>query len=399
MLYLFTSSYPYGVDGTFLETEIPYLAEAFEKIQIVPLANFACNKASSLPSNVSVTDTLIKKRARYLFPYFFNRRVLRLYIKEFFSSKVYISVARVKNWIISLIQTSCILKSDVIKEIENKIGKNDILYFYWGNDTYILAYLWKGQATFVSRFHGSCDLWEEYTGGYKPFRDKIMNSLKYAFPISLKGQIYLKNKYPTANIQTSRLGTKDYGVCSRSQDDIYRIVSCSSVIPLKRVNLIFETLNSIKDISIEWTHIGDGCEMPDLRNKINLLSNKNLKVNLLGNISHEQVMSYYKSHCVDLFVNLSTIEGIPVSIMEAISFNIPVIATDVGATSEIVTEKTGLLIDSNSSISEISSAIHAIRKMNFEPRSFWFSNYNAEQNYKLFISTIKNDNMSCDKRS
>lgn len=58
-------------------------------------------------------------------------------------------------------------------------------------------------------------------------------------------------------------------------------------------------------------------------------------------------MFCYSEHPVDVFINLSTNEGVPVSIMEAISFDIPIVATDVGGTSEIVTDETGILVSSN----------------------------------------------------
>ena len=48
-----------------------------------------------------------------------------------------------------------------------------------------------------------------------------------------------------------------------------------------------------------------------------------------------------------MFINLSSSEGIPVSIMEAQSFGIPVIATNVGGSGEIVVSETGVLVDEN----------------------------------------------------
>ena len=56
----------------------------------------------------------------------------------------------------------------------------------------------------------------------------------------------------------------------------------------------------------------------------------------MGAIQNVEVYKYYNEHCADLFINVSSSEGLPVSIMEAISFGIPVIATDVGGTGEIV---------------------------------------------------------------
>ncbi len=47
----------------------------------------------------------------------------------------------------------------------------------------------------------------------------------------------------------------------------------------------------------------------------------------------------------DIFVNPSYSEGLGISVMEAASIGLPIIATDVGGTREIITtDKTGILI-------------------------------------------------------
>ena len=48
---------------------------------------------------------------------------------------------------------------------------------------------------------------------------------------------------------------------------------------------------------------------------------------------------------MDYFINLSDSEGIPVSIMEAMSVGIPIIARDVGGNREIVTNNNGCLLE------------------------------------------------------
>ena len=63
---------------------------------------------------------------------------------------------------------------------------------------------------------------------------------------------------------------------------------------------------------------------------------------------------------VDLFLNVSEYEGVPVSVMEAQSFGIPVIATAVGGTPEIVNEENGFLLPENPSQDEIASAIYDV---------------------------------------
>ena len=67
---------------------------------------------------------------------------------------------------------------------------------------------------------------------------------------------------------------------------------------------------------------------------------KNLNVILTGYISNSDVKQLYMMNDFDLFVNMSLSEGIPVSIMEAISFGIPIIATNVGGNAEIVNDET-----------------------------------------------------------
>ncbi len=70
----------------------------------------------------------------------------------------------------------------------------------------------------------------------------------------------------------------------------------------------------------------------------------NIKVELLGYKQNAEVIQFYKNYSVDLFINVSSSEGLPVSIMEAASFGIPIIATNAGGNHEIVNSKTGILI-------------------------------------------------------
>ena len=72
------------------------------------------------------------------------------------------------------------------------------------------------------------------------------------------GKNYLQNKFPRykSKIKTSFLGTKGYGVEQYKKGKVLRIVSCSNVVPVKRLDLIIKTLMNLKDVDIEWTHFG-----------------------------------------------------------------------------------------------------------------------------------------------
>ena len=97
---------------------------------------------------------------------------------------------------------------------------------------------------------------------------------------------------------------------------------------------------------------------------------------------------------VDVLINTSSSEGLPVSIMEAMSFGIPIIATNVGGTSELVTDKTGILIPKNCSPEDVSEAINRISKKSrstdfrIEVRNAWKSKVNAQENFTNFAEQL-----------
>lgn len=387
-LYLFTATYPYDGAETFLEDEILFLKEVFDSITIIPMNGVILTR--NVPTGCEVLSPVERIGFRRYFNIFIPNKASIPYIREFFKKRVYTSLTRIKKWLISYRVTCNLIRDKRIQSILKKLTSEDVCYSYWGGGEIALVSLfYKSNAKFISRFHGEWDLWEESSGGYSPYRDRIAEKLDLAAFISQKGLDYFVHKYYTKRAAVFPLGSFDKGVCEKSRDGVLRVVSCSSVYPLKRVPLIFESLNS-SSLTIEWTHIGGGVQFDELRKIINDNKRDGLIVNLTGQLSHDNVTSFYQSHHVDLFINLSTNEGVPVSIMEAISFDIPVIATNVGATSEIVCDETGILLDENPSPKDVTDAIESIYNNigTIHPRVFWQNHYNADNNYKLFANTI-----------
>ena len=74
--------------------------------------------------------------------------------------------------------------------------------------------------------------------------------------------------------------------------------------------------------------------------------------------------------------------------MEAISYNIPAVATDVGATSEVVTPKSGVLVSDNPTAEDIKNAILKVVNANLEPRNLWDERFNAEKNYQQWAKIL-----------
>ena len=74
--------------------------------------------------------------------------------------------------------------------------------------------------------------------------------------------------------------------------------------------------------------------------------------------------------------------------MEAISFGVPVIGTDVGGTSEIVTEKTGILLTPDPTPEEVSKAVLNIMGINLNSKSLWAEKFSAVNNYSRFAQKL-----------
>ena len=392
-LFLFTNGYPYfQFVEFFLEDEIDYLSRSFDEIVIVP---FEKDKiVRPIPNNCVVTEPILKSKIQYFFKGLYNRGTLGILLREFFVKKVCLSRKRLFVWLKCYFQSNNYMNSPVIKEIEKAINVNDICYHYWGKWSNVVSVFMNTRCHHVSRFHGFWDLWEEDFDNYAPLRSYLVKKLDYEVFISKKGQTYFEKKYPESHTVYSPLGSLDYGNAPSHVDNICRIVSCSTVYPLKRVPLIIQGVVELAKLNpnkyYSWTHIGSGESFQELKTVcLNYSSLDNLQIDLKGNKSHDDVIEIYQKEHFDVFVNLSINEGVPVSIMEAISFDIPIVATNVGGNSEIVCNETGLLVSPNPSPEEVAKAIDFVVKEKRSPRSFWKEKFSADKNYGVFSDFLK----------
>lgn len=178
-----------------------------------------------------------------------------------------------------------------------------------------------------------------------------------------------------------------------NSDRLY-LVSCSNLVPVKRIDKIIGMLRYLQSFNVTWVHYGDGPLMNWIENEIKTLPD-NIKVDLKGNVPNKVLMEEYKNNYFDLFINLSDSEGIPVSIMEAMSFGIPCLATAVGGTLEIVKNAyNGFLVDVNATPKAISDIILQNKEKLFVMRDYsrksWETKFCADNNYSNFIDELTN---------
>jgi glycosyltransferase involved in cell wall biosynthesis len=402
-LILFTASFPFGRGETFIENEITFLEQTFSSITIVS-------------NNLSDEHTRALKQSIELkrFPYHLNTIQKWLSLSQIFNPlflselKFIVSCLKVKPsktmvfTILAVLQKKILLKKLLTPLINGK--QPTLAYAYWSDDMAVALAMLKDK---FPNFHVCCRAhrWDVYynpkLGEYLPFRRLLAERCDRIFFISENAKNFFieRNKiHPKNNLTVSRLGTLSIPACSREfSDEIFHIVSCAALIPRKRITLLAEAISHIKTTKkIVWTHFGDGEEMEKLKVIVHSNAFKGITVHLKGNVPNHTIREFYTRHHIHLFINVSSSEGVPVSIMEAMSAAIPVVATDVDAVSEIVNERNGRLLPVNSSAPAIAKAIeyfitlpadkyHEYCQNAYE---FWKENYNAEKNFRDFAKQL-----------
>ncbi|MGL5056943.1 MAG: glycosyltransferase [Fusobacteriaceae bacterium] len=383
-LFLITNSYPYGTGEEFIQNEVEYLSKEFNKVFILTM-NQNDKKTKDIPNNF-VVYRLKKSKLNLL------RLLKPEYLSDFFSEKV--NLKKIKNRI-NFMYTGDAIKNNILEIVKKeKLSLDEtVLYSYWFySGAYGISKIKSDKTIKISRAHGY-DLYAER--GPQPLKNNIFSKIDWLLPCSLQGAEYLKNKYPKYKnkIEKSYLGTENTENQILKKDN-YNLVSCSYIRPVKRIHLIVEALEklNLNTEKIKWTHIGDGDGLEELK----MLAKeklKNIEFEFLGHLKNDEILNYYKENDIKCFINLSSSEGLPVSMMEVQSFGIPIVATDVGGVKEIVNEKTGILLSENPTPEEVADGIKKILLLSKEEYSkiqkscykFWSKNFNAKINYNKFI--------------
>lgn len=406
-LYYFTASYPYGIGEVWKYNELTYLKDHFDKVVVIPNSYGGNKIAKPVPSGIEVQEPIIPYFKKVKFKYLDLPRLKLLFqsiackspvtehLHDFRENRVWAKRAWIQRWL-----TDLLLTRYYYRELSKRgvINTHAVFYFFWGSGTAsIVPYIQNRNIRTIIKYHGA-DLYKDRNNGYLPIRNAQYNSVDAALFISQNGldyatQHYLANKN---KMHLFRLGVFHKGLSIPSGDGVLRIVSCSFLVPVKRVELIVEALSLCND-NIEWTHIGGGPGLEQLQEKVANLPG-NIKANLVGTVTPDRVMDFYIDNAVDLFLNVSSSEGIPVSIMEAMSAGIPIFATNVGGTSEIVSDKVGELLSSNISPEELAQILNEFirlpheKKLELRKNAFDCFNtlYNGEKNFRAVAEFIGN---------
>lgn len=407
-LFLFTASYPYdsAAEQTFLSDEVEYLKKEFDRVILVP--RDCTGKRLPLPEGVEVDESyssfLTQNRIKALSTAVFSTH----FLADIFSRPSILFNKEALQRLIKFVGKADLTRQWVEGWFQNSsVSPRDcIFYTFWFDDSSMGIGLAKNNlpdVRVISRAHGY-DLYEErYKFPYWPRRRAALAVMDRIFPDSETGLRYLRSRYPQFQIkyQTALLGVMPSGFTTpSSQDGKLRIVSCSRIVPVKRVDLLLEGIASIShiraDLQIEWHHFGDGDSRAELQERANKTFPENAKAVFHGYTTQHDLFDFYRKNPLEVFINVSESEGTPVAIMEAISCGIPILATAVGGNVEIAAKQNGWLLSPNPTPEEIAAALIGIhdnvvdteekRKGSF---LLWQEKYNAERNFQEFAETLK----------
>ena len=350
ILYL-TDHWPYPPGESFVTNEIRDLAPHFDKILLLPTTMDPLGEMTrEIPENCEVLTDV-------------HAEILRRWNRRGFLGRLGAGI-NVKGVMREVLASRPFAPREVIGEaaqiriscdtIENVMGTRfaeiDAVVSFWLNrGACIAADLSRRhkQLVAVSRGHGG-DIYAHRRGrAHLPMQRCALKVLKAILPDSEAGVKHLQEKYPEVadKVQVGRLGVDNHEPAVASSDGRLHIISVASLLPVKRIHLIAAALQ-YTERSIKWTHIGGGGTL-DLVTAELVQVGDHVEVDLIGQVAHEDVLKWFDENPADVFINVSSSEGLPVSIMEAFSYGIPVIATAVGGMPEIVTEDCGVLLEAD----------------------------------------------------
>jgi glycosyltransferase involved in cell wall biosynthesis len=405
---LVTTSYPYGRNESFVRAELEYLSQSFAHVELVPsfYQPGAVPRPTAQPVNLGYAKARWgMQRSFVVFSSFLGGLCRYAWLND--ALRVVRGAHRWENLkeLGRALYRACLFERFLVEQIRQANKEIDIVYFYWMFPEIMGAIryrdMYQPSLKIVSRAHGG-DLYENHrSGGYAGLRQGVLAGIDAVYNISDHGRAYVGREYPAMARKcfTARLGVDDPGFeNAQPEEAALSIVSCSFVVEEKRLYLIVDAIAHLLEVEpslgIRWTHIGDGELYDELRAYAQSRLEGRAAVVFKGYLAQEKVMQLYREQQFDVIVNVSSSEGIPVSLMEASSVGIPMVATDVGGNREIVNESNGILIPADADVPTIARALARFRDRasasayRARARADWQNKFNAAHNYSQFGQSL-----------
>lgn len=344
-----TASFPYGNGESFFAPEIEELSKSIDLI-VIPL--YPRGKKNLNWNPTKNTNTLEKKLMNFSMALSLGKELMlsnriRLLIKEIWKNK-----KSKRNFIKNLfVFPKAIWLSYKLKKLNV-----DHIHAQWGSTTATLAMITHKLSGISWSF--TCHRWDIYENNLLELKSNSANFVRF---ISHKGM----NDAIALGVNKTKSHLIPMGVKINEQDIIeaksinypLKILCAANLIEVKGHSYLIDAIDILKkeNINVQLTLAGNGSLENELKRKT-LELNLSESIEFTGHLPNKSIISMYENKEIDLFI-LPSIdlgnghhEGVPVSLMEAMSYSIPVISTKTGSIEELLPETTNLTIKEKSSL-------------------------------------------------
>lgn len=198
--------------------------------------------------------------------------------------------------------------------------------------------------------------------------NKVYSSSDKVIAVSDSLKLMLHKHFSVNALVVHNLVGEGFGYKLSPQRSTFNFVTVGSLFHVKGYDILVEAFANIvnDNNNFRLTIVGDGNQRPLLQELINKYSLKS-KVLLVGRKSRSEVADILANS--DVYVSSSRNENFSVSVLEALSVGLPVVATVCGGIKECINDSNGLLVPTEN-IQLLGSAMLKISQN--------ISNYNRE---------------------
>lgn len=342
-LILVTESYPLGslTETAFVEPELNDLLGQFDRVILVPIMDRGT--CHPLPEGVEVSRCVI------------DSGIMTKKWKRLLNLNLSPGLFEAPAYAVACSSIAAAIREMVTRE---KLDPAKTLGYSFWFDLGAVALMNLKRMTgirFISRAHG----YDVRMNKAPKLRLATLKASEGVWTVSRQGADELKEKFPSAadKISTAYLGVDIPEETAMPPVRAFKnlsFISCSRVAPEKRVDYNISFLRALAvarpDYEIRLTHLGGSPEeiehLKELAEQSDPIfgTQPNFKAQFAGNLPHQQVIEILINGQYDWFILLSTIEGLPVALMEAMSLGIPPIITDAGGSAEAVDDDCGIVL-------------------------------------------------------
>lgn len=373
---LLTNRFPYGSGEEYLEPELPHLAASFDRVIVVPTMQTRGQRPTRpVPAGVVVVapDLPPGRVGRLTAPLgALARGDVRLGLAHLRGHAPRGPVPLAYETYFEA-RSQAVARRVAERLTAAHIEVPEVVYAYWFYVTARVATLLAGRRTagrplVVARAHGYDINVEASPVRYLPQRQLLLEELDRLYPVSESATQRLREQWPVlaSKVSARRLGSAGSSAEPVARQTPLHVLTVSTVRPLKRLGLVAEAVALLQreGVSLRWTHLGGGSPGAVARLRRSTAGLDTGTVDLVGPLPHGEVLRWYAEHAPSVLVNVSTSEGVPVSVMEALAHGVPVLATDVGGTSELLADQPGLrMLPPHLDAASLARALHGLHRL------------------------------------